>query len=107
MSDLTHSDISQQPARQEQTWLPGLPHVVVACATWPVFGGSACVTGLLLAALASFVVYLPLTALTLNHGKAIAEDAAAPALTPTAQAVLLGLWSATAWLGAALAAAAH
>jgi hypothetical protein len=104
MSDTTPDDVSHS-ARSDRPWLPGLPHVIVACATWPVFGGSACVTGLLLASLASFVVYLPLTALTLNHGEAISEDAVAPVLTPRAQAVLLGLWSATAWLGAGLVAA--
>jgi hypothetical protein len=103
MSDTTHGDIAQ-PAGPERSWLPGLPHAVLACATWPVFGGPAFVTGLLLASLASFVIFLPLTALALNHGAAIAPDAVAPRLTPAAQAVLLGLWTATAWLGAALAA---
>ena len=60
-------------------------------------------TGLLLATLASFVVYLPVTALGLNGGRAIPEDAPAPALTVRAQVVLLGLWTLTAWAGAALA----
>ena len=50
----------------DQPWLPGLPHVLAALATYFVFGGRACVTGLLLATLASFVVYLPVTALTLG-----------------------------------------
>jgi hypothetical protein len=87
----------------DQPWLPGLPHVAAALATYFVFGGQACATGLLLATLASFVVYLPLTALTLNGGRPIAEDAAAPALTTRAQLVLLALWTMTAWAGAALA----
>ncbi len=86
----------------DQPWLPGLPHVVAALATYFVFGAQGCVTGLLLATLASFVVYLPLTALALNGGRAIAEDASAPALTMKAQAVLLGLWTVTAWVGAGL-----
>jgi hypothetical protein len=90
----------------DQPWLPGLPHVAAALATYFVFGGQACVTGLLLATLASFVVYLPVTALALNGGRAIAADAPAPALTTRAQVVLLGLWTATAWAGAALAFAA-
>ncbi len=89
----------------DQPWLPGLPHVAAALATYFVFGGQACVTGLLLATLASFVVYLPLTALTLNGGRAIARDAAAPVLTARAQLVLLGSWTVTAWAGAGLAAA--
>ncbi|MDR3532081.1 MAG: hypothetical protein P4L90_16215 [Rhodopila sp.] len=87
----------------DQPWLPGLPHVAAALATYFVFGGQACVTGLLLATLASFVVYLPLTALALNGGQAIAADRPAPVLTTRAQVVLLGLWTLTAWAGAALA----
>jgi hypothetical protein len=89
-----------------QTWLPGLPHVMAALATYVAFGAKPCVTGLLLATLASFVVYLPVTALALNGGQAIAADAAAPALTKRAKVVLLGLWTVTAWGGAALAAVA-
>jgi hypothetical protein len=87
----------------DQPWLPGLPHVAAALATYFVFGGQACVTGLLLATLASFVVYLPLTALALNGGRPIGPDAAAPDLTTRAQIVLLALWTATAWVAAALA----
>jgi len=87
----------------DDPWLPGLPHVAAALATYFVFGGQACVMGLLLATLASFVVYLPVTALTLNGGQAIAEDAPAPRLTLRAQVVLLALWTLTAWGGAALA----
>ncbi len=63
-------------------------------------------TGLLLATLASFVVYLPVIALALNGGRAIAADAPAPALTLRAQMVLLVLWTLTAWAGAAVAWAA-
>jgi hypothetical protein len=92
-------------ASADQPWLPGLPHVAAALATYFVFGGQACVTGLLLATLASFVVYLPLTALALNGGQAIAAEAAAPVLTARAQIVLLGLWTLTAWAGAGLTAA--
>src|ERR1700709_2526933 len=87
----------------DQPWLPGLPHVAAGLATCFVFGAQACVTGLLLATLASFVVYLPLTALALNGGRAISAEAPAPALTARAQVVLLGLWTVTAWAGAALA----
>jgi hypothetical protein len=88
----------------DQPWFPGLPHVAVALATYFVFGVQACVTGLLLAMLASFIVYLPLTALALNGGRPIGPDTAAPDLTTRAQIVLLALWTATAWVAAALAA---
>jgi predicted lipid-binding transport protein (Tim44 family) len=84
-------------------WLPGLPHVLAGGATWLVFGGAACVAGLLMASLVSFVVWLPLTALVLNHGKPLAADAAAPALTPNAKRALFVLWTATTWLAAAIA----
>jgi hypothetical protein len=90
----------------ETPWLPGLPHVAAALASYFVFGGQACVTGLLLATLASFVVYLPVTALTLNGGRPITADSAAPVLTTRAQLVLLGLWTLTSWAGAALTAMA-
>jgi hypothetical protein len=86
----------------DTTWLPGLPHAVAAAATWLVFGGAACVAGLLMASLVSFVVWLPLTALALNNGRPLAEDAAAPALTPNAKRALFLLWTATAWLAAAI-----
>jgi hypothetical protein len=89
----------------DQPWLPGLPHVAAALATYFVFGAQACITGLLLATLASFVVYLPLTALTLNGGRPIAPGGPAPLLTTRARLVLLGLWAVTAWLGAALSVA--
>jgi hypothetical protein len=89
-----------------QPWLPGLPHAVAALATWFAFGGTACVTGLLMATLASFVVYLPLTALALNGGEALAPDAPAPVLPPRAQVVLFALWTLTAWTAAVLAYAA-
>jgi hypothetical protein len=88
----------------DQPWLPGLPHVAAALATCFVFGGQACVTGLLMATLASFVVYLPLTALALNGGRAIAADAPPPVLTARAQFLLLALWTITAWAGAGLTA---
>lgn len=97
----TITSIATAPASDRQ-WLPGLPHVALAVATWPVFGGPACIVGLLMASLVTFVVYLPLTALTLNHGQPLAADAPPPALTLGAQAVLLSLWTLTAWMAAGL-----
>jgi hypothetical protein len=87
----------------EQPWLPGLPHVAAALATYFVFGGQACLTGLLLATVASFVVYLPMTTLALNGWRAIAADRPTPVLTTRAQVVLLGSWTVTAWAGAGVA----
>ena len=54
----------------DRPWFPGLPHAMAGIATYFVFGAPACVTGLLLATLAGFVVYLPVTALALNGGRA-------------------------------------
>jgi hypothetical protein len=85
------------------TWFPGLPHALAAAATWLVFGAAACISGLLMASLVSFVVWLPLTALALNSGQALPPDAIAPVLTPNARRVLFVLWTATAWLAAAVA----
>jgi hypothetical protein len=87
----------------ESTWFPGLPHVLAAAATLPVFGGAACAAGLLMSSFVSFVVWLPMVALSLNNGQPLAADAAAPVLTPNAKRALFALWTATAWLAAAVA----
>ncbi|HYZ25008.1 MAG TPA: hypothetical protein VE690_22935 [Rhodopila sp.] len=88
-------------SRPDRPWLPGLAHALAALCVWPAFGAGACMAGLLFATLASFVVYLPLTALALNGGQPIAADGPAPALTPRAQVVMLALWTVTAWLAGA------
>jgi hypothetical protein len=67
-----------------------------------VFGWVACLAAVMLASLASFVVYVPMTALALNDGRALRGDAPDPVLTARAYAVLLGLWTVTAWAGAAV-----
>jgi len=87
-----------------KAWLPGLLHVVAAFAPAPFLGVAACVSGLLVATLIGFVVYVPLTVLTLNGGEPVAEDAEPPALPPQARLLLFGLWAATAWGTAASAA---
>lgn len=84
-------------------WFPGLPHALAAASTWLVFGGASCIAGLLMTSLVTFVVWLPLTALALNNGKALAPEDAAPTLTPNAKRALFLLWTATAWLAAAIA----
>ena len=81
-------------------WFPALPHAVAGLAIWPVFGAAACATGMLLACLATFVVFLPLTAIALNHGAAVVDGS--PELTPNAKRMLFGRWAATAWLAAAV-----
>ena len=65
-----------------------------------MFGWQACLAALTIATLATFLVYVPLTALALNGGNALVEDAPTPALTARAYAALLVLWTTTAWLGA-------
>jgi hypothetical protein len=94
--------IARRPAT-DTPWAPGLPHAAAALATWPVWGGTACVAGLLMAALVSFVVWLPLVALALNEGRPLEPLADAPTLTPRARIVLFAAWTATAWLAAAVA----
>ena len=83
--------------------LLGMPFVLAAFAPGTVLGWPSCVAALVLATLASFLVYVPLTVLALNHGDALADDAPVPALTARAYATLLALWTATAWLAAAVA----
>ncbi len=88
----------------DRAWLPGLPHVAAALMTAPLFGVPACIAGLLVATLVSFVVFLPLTVLALNGGAPLPEDAEPPAMTLRAQALLLALWTAAAWVTAWVAA---
>jgi hypothetical protein len=104
MSNLRSLTLSLAAPRagSDQSWLPGLLHVAAAASVWPVLGGAAFVAGLLMASLASFVVFLPMVTLALNGGEPLAAGAEAPALTPRAQAVLLGLWTLAAWGFAAL-----
>jgi len=83
--------------------LLGLPFVLAASGLGFVLGWQACLASLAIASLASFLVYVPLTVLALNGGGALADDAPVPALTVRAYAVLLTLWTMTAWLGAAAA----
>lgn len=80
-------------------WL-GLPFIVAGVVPGVVVGWSACLGALMLTCLASFIVYVPLTALALNRGNAIAQDAPVPPLTTRAYAALLLLWTATVWLAA-------
>lgn len=103
MASLTERVIFS-PETADKAWLPGLAHVIAACAAAPVLGIAPCIAGLLMATLVSFIVYLPLTVLTLNGGEALPEERDAPALTPGARIALLVLWTATAWAAAATAA---
>jgi hypothetical protein len=83
--------------------LLGLPFVLTAAVPGILFGWQASVAGLIVASVASFVVFVPMTALALNRGAALPEDATLPPLTARSYVVLLALWTVTAWLGAALA----
>ena len=83
--------------------LLGLPFVLLDFAPGFALGWQACLAALVIASLASFLVYVPLTVLALNGGGALAEDAPVPALTARAYMALLALWTTTAWLGAAAA----
>ena len=99
----TH-DLAWPSLRHAQGRLLGLPFVLAAGSTGCVLGWPACFAALMIASLASFLVYVPMTALALNGGGALTEDAPMPPLTPRAYLVLLLLWTATAWVGAVAAA---
>jgi hypothetical protein len=81
-----------------------LPFVVTAAAPGLLLEWQAWLAALLIASVATFMVYVPLTALALNDGAALKDDQPAPALTLRAYVVLLLLWTITAWVGAALVA---
>jgi hypothetical protein len=109
MRHLRHAtnDFAWPSLHHGQGRLLGLPFVFAACAPGPVFGWPDTFAALMIASIASFLVYVPMTALALNHGAPLSDDAAIPQLTPRAYAVLLALWTATAWLAAAAVAHLH
>jgi hypothetical protein len=82
--------------------LLGLPFVLAACAPGFIYPWSVCIGGLMVASVASFLVFVPLTALALNGGVALGNDDPPPPLTPRSYLLLLTLWTAAAWLGAVL-----
>ncbi|MEJ0017997.1 MAG: hypothetical protein WDN25_15805 [Acetobacteraceae bacterium] len=97
------NDLAWPSLRHARGRLLGLPFVVTALAPGLAFGWPACIAALVIASLASFLVYVPLTALALNGGHALRQDAPVPTLTGRAYGVLLVLWATTAWLAAAVA----
>ena len=105
MRQLLHAtrDLAWPSFHHSQGRLVGLPFVLAAVAPGLVFPWPACLAALMVASVASFLVYVPLTALALNGGVALGDDEALPPLTPRAYALLFVLWTATAWLGATLA----
>ena len=102
---------TSRPAIDQSAWpslrhlrgrLLGVPFLLTGATPALLFGWQACLAAALMACLASFVVYVPMTALALNDGRAIRGDAPDPVLTAQAYAVLLLLWTSTAWLAAAV-----
>jgi hypothetical protein len=96
-------DLAWPSLHHSEGRLLGLPFVVAACAPALVYPLSTCIAALLVAGVASFLVFVPVTALALNGGAALSDDEPLPPLTPRAYVVLLLLWTTSAWLGAALA----
>jgi hypothetical protein len=79
----------------------GLPFVAAACSPAAMFGWPVCVAAAVLAVLANFIAFVPLTVLVLNGGRAIRSDHDMPPLTARAYFGLLLLWTATSWAAAA------
>ena len=102
LRQMTH-DLTWPSLRDTSGRLLGLPFVVTACAPGFMYPWSVCFAALMVASLATFLVYVPMTALALNGGAALRDDSPAPPLTPRAYVLLLLLWTTTAWLGAAVA----
>jgi hypothetical protein len=104
MRQLLHAtrDLSWPSLRHSEGRLLGLPFVLSACAPGLVYAWPVCVAALMIASVASFLVFVPLTALALNGGMALGDEQPPPPLTPRAYALLFVLWTSAAWLGAAL-----
>ena len=79
----------------------GLPFVIAACSPGAAFGWDVCVGAGVLAILSNFVVFVPLTVLALNGGRAVQDNLHVPPLTPLAYLALLLLWTTTIWIAAA------
>jgi hypothetical protein len=104
MRQLLHAtrDLAWPSLHHAEGRLLGLPFVLAVCALGFVFQWRACIGALLVASVASFLVYVPMTALALNGGVPLRDDEPAPPLTPRAYVLLFLLWTATAWFGAAM-----
>ena len=82
-------DLAWPSLRHTEGRLLGLPFVLAACAPGLVSDWSVCIAALMIASVASFLVFVPLTALALNGGVALGDDQPPPPLTPRAYALLL------------------
>lgn len=96
--DASPRDANAGPGRTRPMTLRslGLPFALIAVATLPFTGATACVTAATIALLATFVIFMPVTAIVLNNG-ALDEGASEPQLTPRAYGVILTLWTLTVW----------
>ena len=101
----TTPDVAWPSLRDARGRLLGLPFVLTAAVPGILLGWQASVAALTVASVASFVVFVPMTALALNRGAPLAEDATLPPLTARSYVILLALWTMAAWLGASLAVA--
>ena len=96
--DASSQDANAAPHRARPMTLRslGLPFALIAVTTLPFAGASACLTAATIALLATFMVFIPVTAIVLNNG-ALDEAASEPPLTPRAYGVILALWTVTVW----------
>ena len=87
--------------RQARGRMLGLPFVIATCSPAGMFGWRVCFAAAVLAVLANFIAFVPMTVLTLNGGQAMRSDLDVPPLTPRAYFGLLLLWTVTTWVAAA------
>jgi hypothetical protein len=92
--------------RIEWPSLAAVPYLGAIAAAYLVFGPEPALAGLMLAVVLDAVAYRPLTPLAQNNWQPLPPYQCDPTPTPRAKSILLGLWVATAWIGAALTALA-
>jgi hypothetical protein len=79
----------------------GLPFVIAAGSPAASFGWDVCLAAGVLAILTNFIVFVPLTVLALNGGRALRDNLDVPPLTARAYLALLALWTTAVWISAA------
>lgn len=86
-------------------WLAGAGYIASVLLAYLAFGWQPAVGGTMLAFGGHFLAFRPLTAMALGHWNPNADDEEVGfSISPRARLILVALWAATLWTGAALTA---